>query len=111
MEVCDEVLGGHCYKVHLESMTWYDARYTCLHDGGHLVTVCNEETNHVIKQVVQDQSEYFDYVILNDLKIHKIFFTNVVIQLNQFLEFAYSSFNFYSFDICNDYERIVQFII
>ena len=54
-EDCDSFLDGRCYKAYHDSMTWQDARDKCNCDGGDLVTVCNEETNDMLKQIMQAQ--------------------------------------------------------
>ena len=54
-EDCDTLLDGVCYTAYQDSMTFYDARDTCIHDGGNLPTICNEETNNMLKQIMQEQ--------------------------------------------------------
>ena len=62
---CDALLDGICYKAYQESQTWYDANDTCIHDGGNLVTVCNEGTNTMLKRIMQKQGTSYILMLYN----------------------------------------------
>ena len=51
----DAYFDGRFFKVSHHRMTWYDARDTCNENGGYLATVCNEQTNNMLKGIMEEQ--------------------------------------------------------
>jgi hypothetical protein len=41
-QICDAVLGGHCYRALPGASSWDDAQLSCELSGGHLVTIGND---------------------------------------------------------------------
>ena len=49
---CDGVLHDRCYKAFPELLTWYQAKESCIQQGGGLVEVCDSETNNLLIQIM-----------------------------------------------------------